>query len=118
MSKRLKKEKLSETAPSLGLDLVPPARARRRRKADPAGLGATLAAIRVAAGMTQDELAAGADVGVSSVRKIEQGDVGVNLKTVLRLVHFLDRDLAIVPKAGGAVGPSKAPSFPAARGSR
>jgi transcriptional regulator with XRE-family HTH domain len=48
--------------------------------------------------MTQSELAAGAGVGISSVRKIEQGDLGVNLRTLLKLVHFLDHDLNVAPR--------------------
>jgi DNA-binding XRE family transcriptional regulator len=97
-----KRPKIKEAkAAELGLDILLPVRARRRQKQNSAALGPRIAAIRVEAGMTQRELASAACVGLSSIRKIEQGDLGVNLKTIIKIVGFLDCDLAVVPKPAG-----------------
>jgi DNA-binding XRE family transcriptional regulator len=79
--------------------ILPPVRARRREKSNAHPLAAALAQARLHAGMTQEQLAADAGVGINSLRKIEQGDIEVNLMTLLKLVHYLDCDLLILPKA-------------------
>ena len=61
-------------------------------------LAAALAEIRVSAGMTQEQLAVDAGVSLNSLRKIEQGDLRVNLSTLLKLLHFLNHDLSVTPK--------------------
>ena len=86
-------------ASALHVAILPPVTARRRKKPDTPSLSTSLVEIRLAAGMTQEQLAADAGVGLNSLRKIEQGDIKINLSTLLKLIHFLDYDLQIIPKA-------------------
>ena len=82
--------------------LLPPIKARRRQKEGLSVLARALAEARVAAGMTQAELARDAGVSLNSLRKIEQGDMRVNLVTVIKIVSYLDSELTIAPRHRGS----------------
>ncbi len=75
--------------------LLPPVKARRRKKDGFSNLVRALAEARVEAGMTQAELARDAGVSINSLRKMEQGDMRVNLATVMKVLSYLDCELTI-----------------------
>jgi transcriptional regulator with XRE-family HTH domain len=52
-------------------------------------LGARLSLARKRRRMTQGTLASRAGVSIPTLRKLEQGDAGVSLATVLRILHVL-----------------------------
>ncbi len=82
--------------------LLPPIKARHRKKEGLSAVARALAEARVTAGMTQAELARDAGVSLNSLRKIEQGDMRVNLVTVMKIVSYLDSELTIVPRRRGS----------------
>jgi DNA-binding XRE family transcriptional regulator len=77
--------------------LIPPSKARRRKKTNLSNLARSFIEARLEAGMTQKELAQDSGVSLKSLRKIEQGDLNVKLTTLLKLVQFLNYDLKILP---------------------
>ena len=68
------------------------------RISDPQNLGSTLANARKTASLTQAEIAERADLRQATVSKVENGDQGVRLETVLSLIEANDLELIVRPK--------------------
>ena len=69
------------------------------RISNPQNLGSTLANARKAASLTQAEIAERADLRQATVSKVENGDQGVRLETVLSLIEANDLELIVRPKS-------------------
>lgn len=75
-----------------------PRRRVRRTDVPLAGVGSLVTERRLTLGLTQAELADLADVGVSSVRTIEAGQVSVTLAVAIRVLDALGLALAVGPR--------------------
>ncbi|SCZ53846.1 transcriptional regulator, XRE family [Epibacterium ulvae] len=64
----------------------------------PQSLGNVLALTRKASAMTQAEVAEKADLRQATVSKVENGDQGVRLETVLALLEANDLELVVRPR--------------------
>jgi HTH-type transcriptional regulator/antitoxin HipB len=69
------------------------------RISSPQNLGSTLAKARKTSSLTQAEVAERADLRQATVSKVENGDQGVRLETVLSLIEANDLELIVRPKA-------------------
>lgn len=76
-----------------------------------ARLGDTIRRERRVLGLTQDELALGAGLGLRAVHDIEAGKVTAQLRTWLKVAEALNLETAFRPQASRASG--KAPAGPA-----
>lgn len=56
---------------------------------------------RKSLGLTQEEMAKRADVGLKSVRAIEQGYLNVNITTLLKVLDLLSLKIVITSKERG-----------------
>ncbi|KIC51422.1 hypothetical protein RA29_02915 [Tateyamaria sp. ANG-S1] len=68
------------------------------RISNPQDLGIALGRARKAASLTQAEVAGKADVRQATVSKVESGDQGVRLETVLSLIEANDLELIVRSK--------------------
>ena len=68
----------------------------------PQSLGNVLARTRKASAMTQAKVAEKADLRQATVSKVENGDQGVRLETVLALLEANDLELVVRPREGAA----------------
>lgn len=68
----------------------------------PKSLGNVLARTRKASSMTQAEVAEKADLRQATVSKVENGDQGVRLETVLALLEANELELVVRPREGAA----------------
>jgi HTH-type transcriptional regulator/antitoxin HipB len=64
----------------------------------PQNLGSVLANARKTASLTQAEIAERADLRQATISKVENGDQGVRLETVLSLIEANDLELIVRPK--------------------
>lgn len=77
-------------------DLIPKSKARRRQIRNSAGIAEQIKSLRIDRGLTQEELAEEAQVGLAQVRKLEQGKTNVNLTTLTRILTALKGSLKVV----------------------
>ncbi len=75
--------------------LAPKSKARKRSTTDADTLADQVKTLRVDSGLTQEELANEAEVGIAQLRKIEQGKTSVNLNTLLKVVGALKGTIKI-----------------------
>lgn len=78
--------------------LLPTPKARKRTSKKDGALARQLKNKRIERGLTQEELAKEAEVGVAQIRKLEQGMTNVQLATLMRLAKTLRTEFTI----GGA----------------
>jgi transcriptional regulator with XRE-family HTH domain len=76
-------------------ELAPHSGARRRPKSSTNALAEQFTELRLNCGLTQKELAAEAKVGLSQIRKIEQGKTNVTLGTLLSILSALNGEMKI-----------------------
>ncbi|MFW7379764.1 MAG: helix-turn-helix domain-containing protein [Oligoflexus sp.] len=76
--------------------LVPKSKARKRKTQRTSDLAEQIKSLRIERGLTQEELAEDAGVGVAQIRKLEQGQSNVNLTTLLKLLKALKGSIQIV----------------------
>jgi DNA-binding XRE family transcriptional regulator len=75
------------------------ARPRSRQKPNLNPVATAIASERIRLGYTQRSLASAAGVGFDTIRRVEQGELAVSLRILLKLLNFLDLKIEIVPRS-------------------
>lgn len=80
-------------------ELIPTSKARKRHAKHSNQLSEQMKALRIDRGLTQEELAEEAQVGIAQVRKLEQGKTNINLTTLIKILMTLKGSIQIVDES-------------------